>query len=436
MLEIDLDFHDEEFGNEIGFRSRIPSSGTTNAIYKPHPIANRSFYFRGETLAEESAAERAVVRFDESMRTFPHARALMDSLIRIEGIATVRTDGIKPDYEQVIFLELAKKTGCESSKEQKLFLRKHFPYSAEATYEASFEAYRCQEAMKLIMQYEPRPDGLTREVLEDVYAACLRGTRRERTAVFRSQSDTEPESTNRHTGVAYLPAPSDKVIPLLDDLIAFCNRGYLSAMVRSSVEHFQLEAIDPVSEAGDRLGRLLALLVWRQSGLIENFLPPFSITPAVQTRKHTELIAPYQTGRAFEKRTAMVALDGWCAHCARAVLRSVKLSEVYRAQIMALNVDWRARLGSIRKGSLLDLLVADLLALPVLTITEVVQNSSKSYASCAEAVEKLVDVGILQPQSNIKRNRLFIATDAVCLANDIEGAILPEKVAAREDFFK
>lgn len=436
MLDIDLDFHGTSFGNEIGFRTTTSKYEATNAIYKPHPIANRTFFFQGETLAAESAAEHALVRFDESMRSFAHSRALRLSLMRIESSATVRTDGITPDHAQIVFLELAKRTGCESPKEQKRFLKKYFPFSSESTSEASFEAFRCLEAMKHIMKYQPRKQGLTLQELTSVYNLCLRGTKRERDAVFRS-STTEPTlSTDGHLGFAYQPAPPHMVIPLLEDLIQFCNRDYLSVMVRSSVEHFQLEAIKPVNEGCDRLGRMLALLVWKQCGLVENFLPPFSITPAVQTQKHTELLAPYQTGRVFEKRTAMVALDSWCAHCARAVSRSIKLSQVYREHIVALNADWRSRLREVRKGSLMDWLIDELMALPAVTITSITKQTGRGYASSSEAVEKLVEAGILQPQSDVKRNRLFIAPDAIRIGVEIEEAVLPDQACAREEFFE
>ncbi|MEG2517917.1 MAG: Fic family protein [Raoultibacter sp.] len=406
--------------------------------YIPHPIAQRSFSFRGETLASDAKAEMALVRLDEMVKRYPYASALRRILFRVESLATVRSDGIVPDLMQILFLELICKKKQNSPRLQKVYLRKNFPESSLAIIEASYEAFCCLQTLQYIMAFKPRATGLTCDDLWCLYHSCMRGTRRERAAGFRRE-DAEREGMVEKissSGVLYIPSSADQIEPLLQDLVDFCNGDSLSPLTRSAVEHFQLEAIQPVHEGADRLGRMFAFLIWKQCGLVESVFPPFSLTPAVQTQKHTELLIPYRTGQDFAQRTAMAALDNWVAHCTRATNRSVKLAYIYRDFISETEEKWRTVMPDIYKGSVLDLLLAELPGMPIVSVASVSEITGKKFQAAAEAVARLIDVGILFPLTSGKRNRIFIAQEVVDRLTQIDQMLLPKEATAREAFFK
>ncbi|WP_302397832.1 Fic family protein [Eggerthella sinensis] len=412
-----------------------PGSVSGTSTYVPHAIANRAFSFRGETLATESNTEIALVRMDEMARTYPYGASLVRILNRVEAMATVRSDGVEPDLMQLLHLEFAREVGKASPREQKMYLRKVFHGSPLVTIEASYEAFCCIETLEWIERYEPKPEGIASDDVWKLYELCMRGTRKERDAGRRG-SNTRSEAKSPNSGVRYMPPDYRQIDMFIDDLVEFCNRPSLTPLTRSAIAHFQLEAIKPVSEGLDRWGRMLAFLIWRQCGLMENMLPPFSLTPAVQTRKHTELLIPYQTGQDFAKRSASASLDSWVAHCARATGRSVPLAYLYRDCVTDIEADWHDRCTDMHKGSALDALLSHLVAIPIVSVPSASAITGKSYQTAAEAVARLVDLDVLTPLTEGKRNRMFVAHEAVERLSHLQTQFIPAKATTRESFFR
>lgn len=411
---------------------RISKEGST---YVPHSIAGRYFSFNGETVACETKTEIALVRLDERARHFPYSDAFIATILRVEAMATVRTDGIEPDLMQVLFLEAANRMGKDTPRERKAFLRKWFPASPIEVNEASYEALCALDALHYIMDYEPSDEGMQVEHLMDIYELCMRGTRREKSAKQRKFDEGVTEEAVGVAGVTYIAPTTNKIDSLMDDLMDFCNKDYLSPLTRSAVAHFQLEAIRPVNEGIDRLGRMLAFLLWRQSHLVENILPPFSVTPSVQTQKHTELLVPYKTKRGFEKRLAMAALDEWVAHCSRAARRSVDFAYQYMEGITALEKKWRMRIEGLHRNSALDTLLTELPGMPILTVADVSAITGKKFQTANECVTRLVQEGILVALTEGKRNRLFKAPEVIDMLKKISYKFFPQDAVPRENFF-
>lgn len=403
--------------------------------YIPHTIADRFFSIMGETLACEAKTEIALVRLDERVRACPYSKALITSVLRIEAMATVRTDGNKPDLMQVLFLEAAERIGENTPRMEKAFLRKWFPASSSEIKEASFEARCAYQALRYVMDYEPSEEGITIDDLMDIHHICLRGSKREKAAKLRKYDKGTIEEAVGVAGVTYVAPDADRIDALMKDLMDFCNRDYLSPMTRSAIAHFQLEAIRPVSVGIDRLGRMLAFLIWRQSGLVEAILPPFSVTPSVQTQKHTELLVPYKTKRGFEKTLAMAALDDWIAHCSRATRRSTEFAFEFMNGINELEKKWHAQIEGLHKNSALDLLLNELPGIPILTVADVVDITGRTYQTANECVTRLVEEGILVALTDGKRNRLFKAPEAIEMLQSISYKFFPQDAPTREKFF-
>ncbi|MCL1798906.1 MAG: Fic family protein [Eggerthellaceae bacterium] len=426
--------------NTVASKRRITkrANGIQNqrgGCYNPHPIAHRAFSLSGETLACEAKTEIALIRLDEKTRSYPYAKALIASVLRVEAMATVRTDGIKPDLMQMLLLEAAEKGGRAAPHMKKDFLRKWFPASPVEINEASYEAYCAFQALHCVLDYTPLDEGISADHLMNLYQICMRGSRREKNAQLRRDDKGKSEKAVGVAGVTYITPDASRIDDLMDDLMDFCNRDYLAPLTRSAIAHFQLEAIRPVAEGIDRLGRLLAFLLWKQAGLIEVIFPPFSITPSVQTQKHTELLVPYKTKRGFERHSAMEALDDWIAHCSRATRRSTELTYEFMEAISSLEKKWRSKLAGLHRNSALDLLLRELPGTPILTVTDVVSLTGKKFQTANECVNRLVEEGILVPFSDGKRNRLFKAPEAIEVLQRTGHRFFPQDAPKRENFF-
>lgn len=423
------------FDNALG-REGVPK-GLSGNVYRPHPIARRRFDFSDATAAAVERAELALVRFDESMREYPYLGAVKRILMRTEAMATVRSDGLDPQFEEHLYLELAQGLGKTEPSDQWEFLAKRFPRRSEAGLKATFEAFQCMDALQWIDGQNSGRGTFTKEEMWELYYRAMRGSRCE----SERESDTLTDERqveyqqSYNTGVVYVPPCLDEIDSLIDDLVEFCNCNAASTFARSAVEHFQLEALKPVSAGLDRWGRLIALFMWRCSGICEVVLPPFSLTPALQTQTHTELLIPYQTTTGFSQGTAMDALDRWVRHCAGATERSVKFSASIRDGVSDLEESWRRRAGQLVPGSALDRLLAELAGIPLLSIRQATALIGRKYQAASDAVEHLVEVGILRPLGDQRRNRIFVAHEAFDWLAGIYEAIFSESPIAREVFF-
>lgn len=422
-------------GQAIGTRKQQQGADSESNLYIPHPIADRVFSFKDSTMAAGEKASIELVRFDESVRKHPYLRSIRKALMHIECMATVRSDGVDPDPMLLLHFELARSLEKSTPHEQKRYIYKKFPAVPPASIEASYEAFRCLQALELIDAYTPREDGFTLDEIWALYDTFIRGTKRERMGGMRS-SDEQEHFTSVNSGVLYIPPKSDRLPELMEDFVDFCNRDSISAFTRSTVEHFQIEALKPVDEGLDRWGRMIALLIWKQSGMMDNIIPPFSLTPAVQTKTHTELLIPYKTGQAFSKRSAMDALDSWVAHCAQATMRGVIYGRICCEDIEHLQEGWRNRLGGVTVGSALDTLLIELAGSPLITVPLAAELTGKRFQGASELIDKLVKHEVLEPLTEGRRNRIFVAREAYDWLNNTSHHLFAEKAVAREAFFK
>ena len=110
----------------------------------------------------------------------------------------------------------------------------------------------------------------------------------------------------------------------------------------------------------------------------------------------------------------------WIARFAAACTRAVEDSIAFEARIARIQEEWRERLGSVREGSALDLLVRALPGAPLFTATRAAALVDRSFVAVNEAIARLLDAGIVRQVSMGARNRAFEARDIVTAFTDFE----------------
>jgi hypothetical protein len=81
---------------------------------------------------------------------------------------------------------------------------------------------------------------------------------------------------------------------------------------------------------------------------------------------------------------------------------------------------WRLRLGKVRKGSAVDLLLNALPSAPVITVKSASEIIDRSFKATNDAVSQLNDAGILRQFRLGRRNRAFEASELIETFNDLE----------------
>jgi hypothetical protein len=92
----------------------------------------------------------------------------------------------------------------------------------------------------------------------------------------------------------------------------------------------------------------------------------------------------------------------------------------YEATVEKLEASWRERLGLIRANSATDLILRVLPGSPVLTVDSAAKLVKRSFKRANEAIQRLVDAGILRQVNVRRRNRAYEAPDIIAAFTSLE----------------
>lgn len=81
---------------------------------------------------------------------------------------------------------------------------------------------------------------------------------------------------------------------------------------------------------------------------------------------------------------------------------------------------WRKKFGAVRKDSTLDLLLDELVGMPVFTIKSAGEMIGRLVNAVTPAIERCVEVGIVEAIDGKKRNKVYEVPDAISEFNLFE----------------
>jgi Fic family protein len=254
-----------------------------------------------------------------------------------------------------------------------------------------------------------------------IHRRLLAGTRiEEHAGRARTEQNWIGGSNYNPCSAAFVPAPPEYVEELLDDLCAFCNSNDLPAIAQAAVAHAQFETIHPFVDGNGRTGRALIHVVLRRRALVPHVLPPVSLVLATWSRDYIDALTAARYSGSPRGRAAHDGLNRWIALFAAATRRAVDDAELYEQRARELAARWRARVGRIRAGSAVDLLIDLLTGSPIVTVQSAAALIDRSEQAINEAIARLVAAGVLAQITVGRRNRAFEARELVDAFADLE----------------
>lgn len=383
---------------------RRDRQGCTYESYVPDHLIDRPITLAGETAADIADAEAAVVRLNL------HARGLIDSeavarlLLRAEAVASSRIEGLEVGGRRLLRAQAEQISGEPPSDVTAL------------------EVLGNVAAMSWAIEHlsDPRK-GITTDDLLDIHRHLLAGARLDvHAGRIRTEQNWIGGSSYNPCSAAFVPPPHEQVEHLLDDLCAFCNTDSLPAIAQAAIAHAQFETIHPFVDGNGRTGRALIHVILRRRGLAANVLPPVSLVLATWSEDYVNALMETRYRGRSDSRAARSGLDRWIGLFAAATTRAVSDAELYETSVADLKDSWRARLGRVRAGSALDLLIDALPGAPVVTVGSVASLIGRSGQAVNEAIPRLVKAGILRQLTVGRRNRAFEATELIDAFTDLE----------------
>jgi Fic family protein len=210
------------------------------------------------------------------------------------------------------------------------------------------------------------------------------------------------------------------VTGLFTDLIDFSNDDGLPAVAQAAIAHAQFETIHPFVDGNGRTGRALIHLILRRRGLAQHVLPPVSLVLATAAGDYVHGLTATRYRGPATSRAAHAGINQWVSQFASACQRAVSDAASFEQRARAIEGDWRARLGRVRRHSATDLLLGPLLGAPVVTVTSAAALIDRSFVQTNEAVRRLESAGILRQVNVGRRNRAFEAPDIITAFTDLE----------------
>jgi Fic family protein len=359
-------------------------------------LIGRVFAFDGDVAADIADAETAISAMDAEVTTLVDTEALARILLRAEAVASSRIEGLEVGARRLLRAEAARS------------LRVH---SIDVT---ATEILGNIDAMVYGVERVRLGEEITVDLLLEVHRRLAAGTHLAPYAgQLRETQNWIGGSSYNPCSAAYVPPPPEHVPTLFEDLCAFCNTNELPAVAQAAIAHAQFETIHPFADGNGRTGRALIHLVLRRRGLALRVLPPVSLVLATWARSYIDGLTRYRHVGSPTSRKATEGVNEWVARFAAACTRCVSDASVFQQRATQLEAQWRERLGRVRAGSATDLLLSRLPGAPILTVHGTEALLGRTFKPTHEAIERLIEAGILRQVTIDKRSRVYEAPEII-----------------------
>ena len=257
------------------------------------------------------------------------------------------------------------------------------------------------------------------DVLKRVHAELCRGTRIEPYGgVVRTTQNWVGGSSYNPLSAEYVPPAPEEVEGLLEDLAVYINRDDVPAIIQAAVAHAQFESIHPFADGNGRCGRALIQIVLQRRGIPVSSIPPISLALATAKGDYLQALGAFQHCLSPEEEAA--ALDGWVSvFCECALLACDDMDDI-RRDLRTIRTRWEERLGGVRRGSAVNLMLDEMQAMPYFTCETMEKAIGRSKQAVALAVTKLLECGVIAQTNKGKRRRVFECPDILEEFNLVE----------------
>jgi Fic family protein len=383
--------------------SRRDSRSCDYAAYLPDPLVDRRFVLEGDVAADVADAEAAIIRLNAEATALVDTEALARILLRAESVASSRIEGLEIGARRLLRADAVRSMSDPSS-------------DVTAT-----EVLGNIDAMLHGVERIGFGDEITVDVMLEIHRRLLAGTRLEpHGGSFREVQNWIGGSDYNPCSAEYVPPPPEVVPDLMEDLCAFCNTDDLPAVAQAAITHAQFETIHPFVDGNGRTGRAIIHLVLRRRGLAMRVLPPVSLVLATLARDYIGGLTAYRYGGSPRSSAASTGVNGWVATFSGACSRSVADANAFESRAADLVGHWRERLGPVRANSATDLLLQRLPGAPVLTAESAAILLDRTFRPANEAIQRLVEAGILRQITAGRRNRAYEAPEIIDAFADLE----------------
>ncbi|MFZ0574906.1 MAG: Fic family protein [Candidatus Cybelea sp.] len=375
--------------------SRRQRQGGSYYVYIPDPLVGRPFVLNGDVAADVADAEREIAAFDKRTSTLEDTEALARLLLRAESVASSRIEGLIVGPRRLLKADMARQIGEPVNDVTEV------------------EVLANIDAMAFALKAANDGGDFSTDLLLEIHTELLKQTNPDIVGVIRTRQNWIGKSGSP-LEADFIPPPPEYVKKLVADLCEFCNSDSLPAVAQAAIAHAQFETIHPFPDGNGRVGRALIHMILRRRGLTSRVTPPVSLVLATFSKDYIAgLTATHYEGEPFSPE-AISGTDKWVETFAAACRRSVKDASLFEQRIHEVQGKWLASLGHVRSNSAVERLIVLLPGAPLITSTGVAKLLDITLPPALQAIERLVDAGILSPTKvGRKRGQVYEAREII-----------------------
>lgn len=194
----------------------------------------------------------------------------------------------------------------------------------------------------------------------------------------------------------FVPPVYQRVLPALDDLVAFMARDNLPVLVQAAIAHAQFETIHPFADGNGRTGRALVHALLRAKGVTNHITIPVSGGLLQDRDGYLDALDAYRDG-SLEPIVSAFALSS---------LRSVQHARTMWSRLDEIKAGWSERL-TLRSDSAAWRLLDKLVAHPVVDAALAAQLMGVGETNAHRHLAALTEAGVLRARQHHQSRRTF-----------------------------
>ncbi|ALE93765.1 cell filamentation protein Fic [Arthrobacter alpinus] len=369
-------------GDEIASRrALLQARGDYQAAVPPF-IAAAQLVLPAETIALADDASQELARFDAEAGMI--AAPFASILLRSESASSSEVENLTSSAKQVALAEI----GESKSGNARLVV-------------ANVRAMTAAIALS---------DQLDEHSIIAMHDALLRDSAPEYVGHWRNEQVWIGGGSISPHSASFVPPHHARVPNLMADVVAFAGRTDVPVLIQAAIAHAQFETIHPFPDGNGRTGRALLQGMLRHGGLTRNVTVPVSAGLLHDTEAYFRALTEYRAGRAEAIVTAV----------AEASFAAIRNGRELVTDIQAAAARWDSAVVA-RSDSSVHLVKKYLLGQPVVNTRTIAGELQISEVASQNAIDRLVNAGILTQSSTGRRNRIWQAPE-ILTALDAFGA--------------
>ncbi|MDR2108299.1 MAG: Fic family protein [Coriobacteriales bacterium] len=390
-------YHDAYWTSEGAGQTRAERRSGAYRFYVPTKLSVLELQLSSDVVADIGQAQQALLETAVLAGPLSSIDGLSRFLLRAEAISSSFIEGLR--------------LGCKRLLQAEINESEPQTFKADET---AAEIVGNIEALRIALKSATAAAEMTLPNLLNIHHALLAGTHlAEYAGRVRSVQNWIGGNSYNPLGARHIPPAPQFVMPLLEDLVAYCNRTDVSPVQQAALAHAQFETIHPFVDGNGRAGRALIQLLLRRRGLVASAVPPVSLILSTLSESYIGGLNSLRFAGEQPDECARENINDWLSFFAGCCIRACGEVRRFSQQAARLEATWRSSLGSVRRNSALDRLLSSLVGMPLFTVKSAASALGLSYQSLNLAVEHLVEAGIARPLSQARRNRAFEAPAAL-----------------------